>query len=184
MGEGGGMVCSSQRDARSSSLQRMVRRYVLGWDIRQPDAKTGPLGGPEKSTGIRSLAARPGSSGGRRGRELRTQGSRRDARSHGMQAAVHTLRGVAPNDPKLSDSGVRRGTCMVGGKAAVEAGAVTHGAVRCSAWLGVAVGLVDGMSVNRLKLWQDATKGCNELLGSMNGLSEPNGIDAPTPSIG
>ena len=45
----------------------------------------------------------------------------------------------APNDPKLSDSGVRRGTCVVGGKAAVEAGAVTHGAVRCSAWLGVAV---------------------------------------------
>jgi hypothetical protein len=44
---------------------------------------------------------------------------------------------VAPaNDPKLSDRGVRRGTCMVGGKAAVEAGAVTHGAVRCSAWLG------------------------------------------------
>ena len=43
-----------------------------------------------------------------------------------------------PNDPKLSDSGVRRGTCMVGGKAAAEAGAVTHGAVRCSAWLGVA----------------------------------------------
>ncbi len=42
-----------------------------------------------------------------------------------------------PNDNKLSDSGVRRGTCMVGGKAAVEAGAVTHGAVRCSAWLGV-----------------------------------------------
>jgi len=41
-----------------------------------------------------------------------------------------------PNDPKLSDSGVRRGTCMVGGKAAVEACAVTHGAVRCSAWLG------------------------------------------------
>ena len=28
---------------------------------------------------------------------------------------------------------------MVGGKAAAEAGAVTHGAVRCSAWLGVAV---------------------------------------------
>ena len=46
-----------------------------------------------------------------------------------------------PNDPKLSDRGVRRGTCMAGGKAAAEAGAVTHGAVRCSAWLGVAVGL-------------------------------------------
>jgi len=39
----------------------------------------------------------------------------------------------SPNDLKLSDSGVRRGTCMVGGKAAAEAGAVTHGAVRCSA---------------------------------------------------
>ena len=44
---------------------------------------------------------------------------------------------ATPNDPKLSDRGVRRGTCTVGGKAAVEAGAVTHGAVRCSAWLGV-----------------------------------------------
>jgi len=43
---------------------------------------------------------------------------------------------MTPNDPKLSDSGVRRGTCTAGGKAAVEAGAVTHGAVRCSAWLG------------------------------------------------
>ena len=40
------------------------------------------------------------------------------------------------NDPKLSDRGARRGTCMVGGKAAAEAGAVTCGAVRCSAWLG------------------------------------------------
>ena len=39
------------------------------------------------------------------------------------------------NDPKLSDGGVRRGTCMAGGKAEAEAGAVTHGAVRCSAWL-------------------------------------------------
>ncbi len=38
----------------------------------------------------------------------------------------------AANDPKLSDLGVRRGTCMVGGKAAAEAGAVTHGAVRCA----------------------------------------------------
>ena len=46
---------------------------------------------------------------------------------------------MTPNDSKLSDRGVRRGTCMAGGKAAAEAGAVTHGAVRCSAWLGVAV---------------------------------------------
>ena len=46
------------------------------------------------------------------------------------------MRAATANDPKLSDRGVRRGTCMVGGKAAAEAGAVTHGAVRCSAWLG------------------------------------------------
>ena len=52
---------------------------------------------------------------------------------------------MRPNDPKLSDRGVRRGTCMVGGKAAAEAGAVTHGAVRCSAWLGVSsVVIADG----------------------------------------
>ena len=48
------------------------------------------------------------------------------------------MRVKTANDPKLSDRGVRRGTCTVGGKAAVEAGAVTHGAVRCSAWLAVA----------------------------------------------
>ena len=54
------------------------------------------------------------------------------------------MRVVPPNDPKLSDSGVRRGTCMVGGKVAVAAGAVTHGAVRCSAWLGdVRLGMDD-----------------------------------------
>ena len=52
---------------------------------------------------------------------------------------IHGTGKRKPNDLKLSDSGVRRGTCMVGGKAAAEAGAVTHGAVRCSAWLGVAV---------------------------------------------
>ena len=51
-------------------------------------------------------------------------------------ANVHCGRGEeTPNDPKPSDRGVRRGTCMVGEKAAVEAGAVTHGAVRCSALL-------------------------------------------------
>ena len=53
-----------------------------------------------------------------------------------MNIAYLMVRVATPNDPKLSDSGVRRGTCMAGGKAAVEAGAVTHGAVRCSAWLG------------------------------------------------
>ena len=50
---------------------------------------------------------------------------------------LSATRAKSPNDLKLSDGGVRRGTCMVGGKAAAEAGAVTHGAVRCSAWLGV-----------------------------------------------
>ncbi len=56
--------------------------------------------------------------------------------SHGLMSFRYTGREDAPNDPKLSDRGVRRGTCMVGGKGAAEAGAVTHGAVRCSAWLG------------------------------------------------
>ena len=31
------------------------------------------------------------------------------------------------NDPKLSDGGGRRGTCIVGGNVVAEAGAVTHG---------------------------------------------------------
>ena len=54
-----------------------------------------------------------------------------------LEALKNWIREEWPNDPKLSDRGVRRGTCMVGGKAVAEAGAVTHGAVRCSAWLGV-----------------------------------------------
>ena len=45
--------------------------------------------------------------------------------------------GESPNDPKLSDRRSGRGTCMVGGKVVVEAGAVTAEPVRCSAWLGV-----------------------------------------------
>ena len=55
----------------------------------------------------------------------------------GRKVSLNTTRVATPNDLKFSDGGVRRGTCMVGGKAAAEAGAVTHGAVRCSAWLGV-----------------------------------------------
>ena len=55
-----------------------------------------------------------------------------------MNKRIDETGAQSPNDPKLSDRGVRRGTCMAGGKAAAEAGAVTHGAVRCSAWLGVA----------------------------------------------
>ena len=46
---------------------------------------------------------------------------------------------ATPNDPKLSDGGGWRGPCMAGGKVAAEARAVTAVAVRCSAWLAVAV---------------------------------------------
>ena len=49
-------------------------------------------------------------------------------------SSYHSL----PNG-SASEIRVLRGTCVVGGKAAAEAGAVTHAAVRCSAWLGVAV---------------------------------------------
>ena len=48
---------------------------------------------------------------------------------------LYVERRATANDPKLRDRGVRRGTCVAGGKVAVEAGLVTHGAVRCSAWL-------------------------------------------------
>ncbi len=48
----------------------------------------------------------------------------------------HNVRAKSPNDRKLSDTPERRGACMVGGKAVVEAGAVTRRRVRCSAWLG------------------------------------------------
>jgi len=39
---------------------------------------------------------------------------------------------MSPNDPKLSDSGGRRGTCMVGGKAAAEVPACRDDARSCS----------------------------------------------------
>ncbi len=51
--------------------------------------------------------------------------------------AHYEMRVMTPNGPKLSDTPERRGTCVVGGKVAVEAGAVTRRRVRCSAWLGV-----------------------------------------------
>ena len=50
-----------------------------------------------------------------------------------------------PNDPKLSDGEGWRGPCMAGGKAAAEARAVTAGAVRCSAWLGVAGVVIEAL---------------------------------------
>ena len=53
----------------------------------------------------------------------------------GHWCCSHEKCAESPNDPKLSDRGARHGTCMAGGKAEVEAGAVTPG-VRYSAWLG------------------------------------------------
>ena len=52
---------------------------------------------------------------------------------------VFTRRVATPNDPKLSDGGGWRAGCTAGGKAVAEAASVTAGAVRYSAWLGVAV---------------------------------------------
>ena len=49
----------------------------------------------------------------------------------------YRMRVATPGENKISDGGGRRGTFMVGGKAAAEADVVTPGAVRC-AWLGVA----------------------------------------------
>ena len=57
---------------------------------------------------------------------------------------VGSASGQSPNDPKLSDGGGWRGPCMVGGKAAAEARAVTAVAVRCSAWLGAFAWLLIG----------------------------------------
>jgi hypothetical protein len=59
--------------------------------------------------------------------------SRFNARDLSLDKDIRVSGSQSPNDPKLSDRGGRRGTCTVGGKAAAEAGAVTHGAVRCSA---------------------------------------------------
>jgi hypothetical protein len=72
--------------------------------------------------------------------------------------------------PKLSDRGVRRGTCTAGGKVAVEAVAVTHGGVRCSAWLG----LVRSATVHRLI----AVKLMLSHLAVFQGELDPEAVDA------
>ena len=54
----------------------------------------------------------------------------------------------APNDPKLSDGGGWRAGCTVEERRRQEAASVTAGAVRCSAWLGVAfVGIRRGRRI-------------------------------------
>jgi len=66
-----------------------------------------------------------------------------------MNKRIEETGAQSPNDPKLSDGGARRAGCgdMAGAGWAKVAGwsaaaSVTRGAVRCSAWLGVAdVGL-------------------------------------------
>ena len=68
-----------------------------------------------------------------------------DADQESYEYPFHKTRGMTPNDPKLSDCGARRAGCgdMAGAGWAKAAGwwaaaSVTRGAVRCSAWLGVA----------------------------------------------
>ena len=77
-----------------------------------------------------------------------------------------------PNDSKLSDTPERRGTCVVGGKVVVEAGAVTRRRVRCSAWLGVAVigrrhEVVDVVGEHRTILCYKVVDGSFAILGRL-----------------
>ena len=59
---------------------------------------------------------------------------------------------VPPNDPKLSDCGGRRSPCgKAAGAKVVGAWAVTPGAVRCSAWLGVAAIWSSGQKWERME---------------------------------
>ena len=51
---------------------------------------------------------------------------------------------MTPNDPKLSDGGGWRDGCVGEGGGAAS---VTAGAVRCSAWLGVAAVVMDAAPV-------------------------------------
>ena len=50
---------------------------------------------------------------------------------------------ATPNDPKLSDGEGWRAGCVVGERRRQEAASVTAGAVRCSAWLGDVVAIMD-----------------------------------------
>ncbi len=61
---------------------------------------------------------------------------------------LHMWRALRSNDLKLSDCGGRRGSCAVGLRGA---GAVTPGAVRCSAWFGVAVECVEAIELECLE---------------------------------
>ena len=74
----------------------------------------------------------------------------------GGSAFVHGTRVATPNDPKLSDRRGWRDRCAAGGKAAAEARAVTAGAVRCSAWLGVAGLVVEFVTIKDGKVDSDA----------------------------
>ena len=78
------------------------------------------LASANEPTGSRQESRLPGLSGVRRGKGFRTHNQRRAARGSWEKTVVHKKRGVAPNDPKLSDSPARRDRCTAGGKA--EAG--------------------------------------------------------------
>ena len=56
---------------------------------------------------------------------------------------------VPPIDPKLSDGGGWRAGCTVGERRRQEAASVTAGAVRCSAWLGVAAIWLHGKRIHK-----------------------------------
>ena len=49
-----------------------------------------------------------------------------------LQEIIDSERSPSSIDPKLSDCGGRRGSCMAGARRRPEAATVTHGAVRCS----------------------------------------------------
>jgi hypothetical protein len=77
---------------------------------------------------------------------------------------------------------------MVGGKAAAEAGAVTHGAVRCSAWLGVAVEFMDACHVAipyRLVSSHASFGVCREFIiaSQSRGLTHPRFTSSPGTTV-
>ena len=59
------------------------------------------------------------------------------------------MRVATPNDPKLSDGGGWRGGCAGEGGGAA---AVTAGAVRCSAWLGVADFFIESSNLESFRV--------------------------------
>ena len=89
-------------------------------------------------------------------------------------ANKHQKTRATPNDPKLSDRGARRATCAEGGEGGgPEAGSVTRGTVRCSAWLAVAF---DSEAVwNRAEL--KANSRVNADVAKLQGIAAGDAVD-------